>query len=341
MGDRFQRRGERRQGERLAARLRITRDARGRNATRLGGPFHGRLPGMRRAPHRLLAVLVLVASASACDRARAIVGGGGDGGAGGLLATASSFLGSSFEGEITVQATSPGARAPRTIVLGVKSPRFRADVEGGAADAHAGFGQAAAFIIDPPAKKAWAVDDAHKRAIVIDFAQARAMRGAAGAAGAKAVPGGAPPKIEKTGQKDVVAGYACEIVKSTLADGKRVEVCMAEGLAFFDLADLGVESPEVAALATLSGMNHMPLRIVSFDTAGRETSRVAATRVEKKSLDAARFAVPAGYQTIDMAQMMGGLGAFGAGHALPPGMGRVPPGLPPGIASALGRRLPR
>ena len=54
-----------------------------------------------------------------------------------------------------------------------------------------------------------------------------------------------PPKIEKTGKKETIAGYACDVWNIT-SEGKRSEVCMAEGLSWIDMSDLGMGSPEIA-----------------------------------------------------------------------------------------------
>jgi hypothetical protein len=130
-----------------------------------------------------------------------------------------------------------------------------------------------------------------------------------------------PPKIDKTGKKDVVAGHSCEIWNIT-SEGKRTEVCVAEGINWIDLGDLGFSSPELTVAILASEANRFPLRVISLDAKGVEEMRMEATKVEKKKLDDTRFAVPADYQVMDMAAMMGGMGGI-------PGMpGGMPSGLP-------------
>src|SRR4029077_17002037 len=108
---------------------------------------------------------------------------------------------------------------------------------------------------------------ARKQAMVIDLDKAK-QGGLPGFGGAGAGKPGTPsaptdkPSIEKTGKKDTVAGYSCEIWKITPKDGTHAEACLAEGIKWIDITDLGVHSPEMAAAAALTDLNHFPLRLV-------------------------------------------------------------------------------
>jgi hypothetical protein len=126
-----------------------------------------------------------------------------------------------------------------------------------------------------------------------------------------------PPKIDKTGKKDVVAGYSCEIWNIT-SEGKKMEACVAEGLTWIDLTDLGVSSPELAVGAVATEANRFPMRVISFDAKGAEETRMEVTKVDKKKLDDARFVVPPDYRVVDMAQMMGGFGSIPGGPSFTP-----------------------
>ena len=276
----------------------------------------------------------LVFATSACDK----LGLGkkdGDGGTtasgsgGGLLA----IFDKSFEGEVTMLASGKdaGKGGPKTLVFGLKTPKVRVDANSDLAPTNPMFAQGVAFIVDPPAKKAYALIAAKKQAVVIDLDKAKTMKlptmpGSAGPSGpsAPSVPS-EPPKIEKTGQKDTVAGYQCEIWKITNKNGSRAEACLAEGIKWIDLTDLGVQSPEIAAAAALSDMNHFPLRLVSWDPKNVEEARLEAQKIDKKKLDDTRFGVPADYQVIDISQLFGSI--LGA----PSGRPGMPPGLPPGF----------
>ncbi len=274
------------------------------------------------------AVLALVALPTlACDRIPGLgKKSGSDEGGTASGEGALSFLGAPFEGEITMRVTPKNKPTPSTIVFGIKSPKARLDIQG-AAD-NPVLAQGGAVLIDPPAKKAFVLLPAQKKAMVIDFDKAKALRGGplAGRPGTPAVT--EPPKVEKTGKKEVIAGYTCETWKVT-SKTSRADMCVAEGIKWIDLSDLGMTSPEVALAAAASDLNHFPLRVIAYDDKNVETNRMEATKIEKKKLDDAHFAVPPDFQVIDMGAMLGalpGLGAVGTAG----GGGR--PALPPGFA---------
>jgi hypothetical protein len=276
---------------------------------------------------RILAGLVVAVLAStACDKIPGLAkkdAEGGAGGGGGAL----SFLGGTFEGEITMKVSGAGGGpggGPKVMVFGIKNPKVRLDATGGAPDNPT---QSVVVIIDPPTKKGFALLVAQKKAMLIDFDKAK--RGASGLPGSKTAPGGLTevPSIEKTGKKEVIAGYECENWKIT-SKSSRADMCVAEGIKWVDLSDLGMGSPEVALAAAATDANRFPLRVIAYDAKGAETSRMEATKIDKKTLDASRFVVPPDYQVIDMSAMLGGIGAPG-GRGLPAGFN--PQGLPPGF----------
>jgi hypothetical protein len=279
----------------------------------------------------LAAMIVVVAcagGATGCDKL-GLGGKGGDGGSSssGGIGSALSFLGGTFEGEITMAvSTKSGAKGnAQTMTFGIKQPKVRVDMTGNALENNALLGQGAGFIIDPPAKKGYLLMPAQKRAMVLDFDKAKAQMRARGAGGVTGQPGipSEPPKVEKTGKHQTIAGYDCEDWKVT---GKttHADMCVADGIKWIDLTDLGMSSPEVALAAAASDLNHFPLRVVAFDDKNVETSRMEATKIEKKKLDDARFTVPADYQVMDMSAMLGGIQAVGTGKG--------PQGLPPAFA---------
>jgi len=271
-----------------------------------------------RARSTLALAMGVVAACAACDRIPGLGKKDADGGttsaggSGGVL----SLLGGSFEGEITMSTTGrAGSGGPTTMVFGIKSPKVRIDASGGVSD-NPMLAQGASVIVDAPTKKAYALVPAAKQAIVIDFEKAKAL-GARPAAGA---PSDAP-KIDKTGKKEVVAGYECEVWKVSSKSG-RADMCVAEGIKWIDLADLAMASPELGVAAAAGEANHFPLRLVSFDANNVQTAQMEATKIEKKKLDDARFVVPADYAVVDMSALMGG------GFAVPSG-GKLPSGFPP------------
>lgn len=207
-------------------------------------------------------------------------------------------FGGDFEGEITMNATRAKGSGPSQLVFGIKKPKYRVDATGNVQTSNPMMNGGATLLLDPPQKKGWALMPAQKKAIVIDFDKMKAAQvpGVNTGPGTKA--NAPPPKIEKTGKKETIAGYDCEIWNVTANDGTRSELCMADGITWIDLGDLGWSSPELTIGAVAMGANKFPLRIVSGDT------RLEATKIEKKKLDDARFVVPPDYQVIDIAAMM-------------------------------------
>jgi hypothetical protein len=273
----------------------------------------------------LASLVALALSLSACSKKDSPAGTGGGtgdggqtaahsgGGGGGLLSFLSS--GSPFEGEIALSMQEKkSGKPPVNLVYQVKPPKMRLDVPPEAAPqtggAPSGRGAKSVWmLIDPPQKKMWAITDDDKKAIVFDMSkmadEAKKLRGGGAAAG-----GGAsnkpPPKITKTGKTDEVAGYECELWEME-EQTRKVSVCAAKGITWFDMRSLGGFDPKAALLSELTDANHFPLRVVATED-GVETERMEATRIQKKGLDDARFQVPAGYQEIDLSQMLQGLG---------------------------------
>lgn len=255
-------------------------------------------------------------------------GGTASSGAGGGIL---SFLGGTFEGEITMNVSGrAGSGGPKTMVFGLKTPKVRIDAAGGVPTDNPMLAQGASFIIDTPAKKAYVLMPAQKRAMLIDFEKAKALSaglapGAPGKAPAPAAAVEPPPSIVKTGKKSVVAGYECEEWKVT-QKATRADICVAEGIKWIDLSELGLSSPEVALAAAAGDANRFPLRVVAFDEKG-ESARMEAVKVEKKALAESQFVVPPDYQVMDLGALMGGLPGLGGkpGGAVPGLPGFVPP----------------
>jgi hypothetical protein len=283
-----------------------------------------------RPPISTLLALGLL-SLSACDKLKGAMGKDDDGGAapasaggggGGGVSGALSFLGGDFEGELTIVTTSkkqPARGGPQQMVFGIKKPKYRIEASGGAPGGNPALAQSGTFIIDLPAKKGYALNHPQKTAVVLDFDKMKQMSPPGTPGGTPGTPS-TPPTIEKTGKKETIAGYTCEIWNVT-SEGKKTEICAAEGLTWIDLGDLGWSSPEVTVAAVATEANRFPLRMITFDAAGAEDTRMETTKVEKKALDAASFEVPPGYRVIDMAAMMRGFG-------VPGGMPGMPSGIP-------------
>lgn len=276
-----------------------------------------------------IAVTILAAvTATACDKIPGLSKKDAEGGApasggggGGVL----SFLSSPFEGEITMNVQSR-AQKPHPMIFGIKSPKVRIDANGVENPSFGAGNGEVSIIADPPAKKAYVILAKAKMAMQIDFEKAKAQRVAAGN------PNGGvltePPKIEKLGTKEVIAGYECENWKVSGSKG-RADMCVAEGIKWVDLTDLGMASPEVSLAVAAADANRFPLRVIAYDEKGAETTRMEATKVEKKTLDPNRFVVPPDYRITDMTALFQG-GMPGVPGAVPgqPGAAGLPPGIP-------------
>ena len=268
---------------------------------------------------KTLTAVVMVLALTGCDKLKAAAGKDVDGGTastssgGGAL----SFLHEDFEGEIAMHMKT--ARDDRPVIVQIKKPRYRLDFID---PQKKGDGS---MIVDMPARKVFVLIHQTKMAMSMGFDDIKNMKGKlAGMTGVK-LPDTttAPPKVEKTGKKDSVAGYECEVWKITQSDGKVSDTCMAEGIDWVDIGELSGMGggPSLAPLTT--DANHVPLRVVAHDKAGAEELRFEATKVERKPVDAAQLAVPAGYNVMDMSTMMQGL----MGGGLPSGL--IPPPPPP------------
>lgn len=277
----------------------------------------------------LVAAIASAFAATGCDKlglGKKNTDGGTEATGGGVL----SILDSAFEGDVTMNVSSSSggaAKPPKTLVLGLKMPKLRVDAGADLDPTNPMLAQGVAFILDTPAKKGYALINSQKKAVILDFDKAKGGLKLPGASASPARPGAAaepPPKIEKTGVKDTVAGYSCEVWKITSKKGDHVEACLAERLKWIDLTQLAIESPEFAAIAAVSDFNHLPLRVVTFNAANVEEGRMVVTKVDKKKLDDARFVVPADFQVVELSAMLGAFMTGGAGLA-----GR--PGLPPGF----------
>lgn len=285
------------------------------------------------APALAVALSLLATTSLGCDK----LGLGkknADGGAassGGAL----SFLDSTFEGEVTMNVSGKSSSAkepPKSLMLSLKSPRVRLDAGPELAPGNPMLGGGVGFIVDPPAKKGYALLNAQKKAVVLDFDKAKGGFKPPSLGGGPSGPSGPPedpPKIEKTGKKDTIAGYTCEVWKIT-SKTNHAEACLAEKLKWIDLTDLAIQSPSFAAIAAVSDFNHLPLRIVTFDDKNVEEGRMEVSKIDKKKLADAHFAVPADFQIVELSALLGG--GFGAppGVGGPGGPGRRP-GLPPGF----------
>jgi hypothetical protein len=243
-----------------------------------------------------------------------------------------------FEGEVRLHAKGRASAKDATakdvnVSLLVKDGKFRVDLPEELTESRE-LGKA--FVIVKPAeKKLLAVMDAKKQAVLLDFdklaSQAQAMSRMHHAGGAVGGAAETPPVVQKTGKTDTVAGYKCEIWH--IAQGNSAgDLCIGEqGTSWFHIPLVGVPAQYAWASEIMDG-NHFPLRLVLSEN-GIEHGRLEVTSIQKKALPAADFEVPAGYNVLDLEQMMGAMMG-----GMPPGT--MPSGMPPGFPPA-GMRPPK
>ena len=198
-----------------------------------------------------------------------------------LLALAACSKGS-FEGEITMKTTSATAPANEILVkTNGDNLRFERN----------GVGEKSHGLFDPATSKVLFFLDAQKVYMEMDFSKPTAT------------PNTNPDTAtaSKTGKTDTVAGYECELWSAQDASGKRSEVCIAKGIAYFDVGSLrpGGQGAVSPMAKEFRDSKSFPLRSVEYDKDGKELTRMEVTKIEKKKLEPATFAMPTDYKKID------------------------------------------
>ena len=147
-------------------------------------------------------------------------------------------------------------------------------------------------IIDPIAKRMIVVMNAQKMYMEREFGDA-----VAAVQQRTAVKN---PSIVRTGKMETVAGYKCEHVTITDDDGASVDSCISSELGGFRMPEASnpmAPQKEAGWIAQL-GSTSFPLKV---QKGGKTIMEVTA--IEKKSLDAALFTAPEGYQSFAMPVM--------------------------------------
>src|SRR5580698_8343565 len=281
---------------------------------------------MRLRPAVVFALVALPATAS-CNKLRSGSADGGDDGGAAAVGAALTIL-NGFEGEIDgfwKDSSKPGGQNVPISLL-IKGSKVRFEVPEQLAKSSPGnpFGDKAYVILDSPDKKLFIVSDPKKEAIVLDLNTSGQTIGALGG-GPPHGPGAPPPgpatKVTKTGKYDTVAGYKCENW-DIASDHREGTVCVAdEGFSWlsFPMSALNGVPTQQLWMAELLDGKHFPLRFVGYGPDGvKETARIEVTKVEKKTLPATEFDLPAGYAQIDLDQMLRGFAGMGAMGGMPP-----------------------
>ncbi len=187
------------------------------------------------------------------------------------LSCKKSGFGSGFEGEITMHMARAGA-PEEDMVVKAKGDKMRIDTSG------------TYLLYDPATNAMTMVSPAQKSYMQLDFSKPGAPQANTSADTAT---------IDKSGKHEQIAGIDCESWTARDPSGKRSEVCIAQGIAFFDMGSMKGGGGSLGK--ELREKKLFPLRSVEYDSTGKEISRMQVTKVEKKSLDDSEFAVPKDY----------------------------------------------
>lgn len=194
-------------------------------------------------------------------------------------------LDAKFEGAIVMRTTVAG-RPPQDLQLEIKGGKMRFDTKSDAAEPMHG-------VYDPVQNRVLVFMDTQRVYLTLDFSKAAAP-----------VPNTTPEAstAEKSGGKDSVAGIACENWVAKEPSGKRSEVCVVDGVNFFDLTRLRQGATGLASMgkAGMQDKKMFPLRSVEYDERGQELSRMEVQSVEPRSVDDARFGMPVGYKPLEV-----------------------------------------
>jgi len=191
----------------------------------------------------------------------------------------------SFEGEITMHTTSARG-GPHDMGVKAKGDKLRFEMTGpGGEPSHA--------IYDPASGKVILVLDDRKSYIDLDF-------GAKGAPAPNTDPSSST--ITKAGAHRTIAGYDCEQWSVKDASGKRSEVCIAQGIAFFDLSRMGPggAQPESALSREFREHKSFPLESIEYGADGKEIARMVVVKIAPGQVPDTAFALPTDYTKMDL-----------------------------------------
>lgn len=238
-----------------------------------------------------------------------------------------------FEGEVGLLVRSSDTkRVIPPLLVQIKGDKFRFDVPEGVMG-KAKFDKHAYVVVQPARKELFVVLHERKQVVKVELErlgdQIKNLAPTTATEHDKAQ--AAPAQLTKTGTSAQVAGRRCEEWELVTDKGGKTNLCIAsESTSWFQLPTIGLP-PEHAWARELFDGKHLPLRVIAFDASGAEDGRIEVTKLEKKPIADAAFEIPANFETIDLAAMIGGMmaGAFPPGLKLPPQLvgtdGKVPP----------------
>ena len=114
-------------------------------------------------------------------------------------------------------------------------------------------------------------------------------------------------EVTRTGKTDKIAGYSCEIWRITDKESNHLKNDICVGKGFGKAASFWIDPKEMKRSSQPSWVKQLVdeggfgLRSIHYDEAGKESSRMEVTSVERKALDAGLFFFPSDWVKQDMA----------------------------------------
>jgi hypothetical protein len=116
-------------------------------------------------------------------------------------------------------------------------------------------------------------------------------------------------EVTRTGKTDKIAGYSCEVWRITDKESNHLKNDICVGKGFGKAASFWIDPKEMKRSSQPSWVKQLVdeggfgLRSIHYDEAGKESSRMEVTSVERKTLDAGLFFFPPDWLKQDMAGM--------------------------------------
>lgn len=207
-----------------------------------------------------------------------------------------------FEGTVTYVLHSSTGK-PGQLVYQVKGTRIRADITGVTTGPPGGM----YMLMDATTGRMTSVMPAQKMYMTMDLKAMGEQMKQHGTGQEKRA-----GKITKTGRTERIAGHKCE--HYLMGEQQDTDVCAAKGLGMFMGGSAGGMGrgrglfgsglpPGFEHYTEFAKEGFVPLKVSAIRD-GKEEVVMQATNVERKPLDASLFAVPAGYQEMDLGKMM-------------------------------------
>ncbi|HEX2099545.1 MAG TPA: DUF4412 domain-containing protein [Candidatus Synoicihabitans sp.] len=194
-----------------------------------------------------------------------------------------------FEGKVHFETGT--AKKPQPLVYSIKGEKARME-----------FGAGAHAVIDGTKQEMYMLMPEQKMYMVVSFADVADV----------AQNQMDDVQFEATGDTETILGRKCEKYRATEKNGTTTEIWATEGMGKFigqlgGSGGLGGRNKLPQWQQDLAKKGFFPLRIVTINRRGKETSRMEATKIEDVSLASSLFEIPPGYQRFDMGGIMRGL----------------------------------